>query len=162
MLKYSIKILIPTLLFLLSKTFAVAQNDSNQNLQNQAVSILYDNRIDLVYAALNNKTANFITSNNTSNHKLLNGNIHAARGFRVLIYAGTDRNKANNIKADFMRRYPGNRVYMTYSMPQFKIKVGDFANRQDANNLYRALMNQYSPCMIVPDIVEINTFQKND
>lgn len=90
------------------------------------------------------------------------GSIHSGRGFRVLIYAGTDRSKANATKADFMRRHPGTRIYMTYALPQFRIKVGDFTNRQDANELYRQLTSVYSPCMIVPDIVEINTVRKNE
>lgn len=90
------------------------------------------------------------------------GSIHSARGFRVQIYSGTDRNKANATKADFMRRYPGFRVYMTYSLPQYRIKVGDYTSRQEAGEFYRQLNGLYSPCMVVPDIVEINTFRKND
>jgi hypothetical protein len=88
--------------------------------------------------------------------------IHSGKGFRVMIYSGTDRTKANAVKADFMRRYPGTRVYMTYSLPQYRIKVGDYTSRQDATQFYRLLSSLYSPCMVVPDIVEINTFRKND
>jgi hypothetical protein len=90
------------------------------------------------------------------------GSIHSGRGYRVMIYSGTDRNKANAAKADFMRRYPGIRVYMTYSLPQYRIKVGDYTSRQEATQFYRQLSSLYSPCMVVPDIVEINTFRKND
>ena len=90
------------------------------------------------------------------------GSIHSGKGFRVMIYSGSDRSKANAVKADFMRRYPGTRVYMTYSLPQYRIKVGDYTSRQDATQFYRLLSSLYSPCMVVPDIVEINTFRKND
>jgi len=90
------------------------------------------------------------------------GSISSGKGFRVMIYSGTDRNKANAAKADFMRRYPGIRVYMTYSLPQYRIKVGDYATRAEAAAFYRELSSLYSPCMVVPDIVEINTFRKND
>lgn len=96
------------------------------------------------------------------NGKVVSGSIHSGRGFRILIYSGTDRNKANQTKADFMRKHPGKRVYMTYSLPQYKIKVGDYTTRQEAHELYRQLSGVYSPCMVVPDIVEINTFRKND
>ena len=98
----------------------------------------------------------------TINPNSISGSIHSGKGFRVLIYSGTDRLKANATKSDFMRRYPGVRIYMTYAVPQYKIKVGDFTSRQSANNLYNELSNQYSPCMIVPDIVEINTLKKHD
>lgn len=91
---------------------------------------------------------------------LPSGTIRTGKGFRVLIYSGADRIKANQTKVDFMTRYPGTRIYMTYSLPQYKVKVGDFANRQDAYMLYSELSEIYSPCMVVPDIVEINTFRK--
>lgn len=90
------------------------------------------------------------------------GAIHSGRGFRVQIYSGTDRNKATIVKADFMRRYPRVRTYMTYALPQYRIKVGDYTSRQEAQEFYRQINSIYSPCMVVPDIVEINTFRKND
>lgn len=92
----------------------------------------------------------------------VSGVIRSGRGYRVMIYSGTDRYKANSTKADFMRRYPGIRIYMTYALPQYRIKVGDFTSRQEAHELYRQLTGTYSPCMVVPDIIEINTFRKND
>jgi hypothetical protein len=101
----------------------------------------------------------------TSNSTSLGGRsgvIHSGRGFRVQIYSGTDRNKASIVKADFMRRYPRIRTYMTYALPQYRIKVGDYTSRQEAQEFYRQLNVIYSPCMVVPDIVEINTFRKND
>ena len=90
------------------------------------------------------------------------GSIHYGRGFRVQIYCGTDRNKANAVKADFMRRYPRTRTYMTYILPQYRVKVGDYATRQEAQQFYNQLTSIYSPCMVVGEIVEINTFRKNE
>jgi len=90
------------------------------------------------------------------------GTIRYTHGFRVQIYCGTDRNKANAVKTDFMRRYPRIRAYMTYILPQYRIKVGDYATRQEAQQFYNQLTSVYSPCMVVSDIVEINTFRKNE
>jgi hypothetical protein len=88
------------------------------------------------------------------------GSIYVTHGFRVQIYSGGDRLKATQIKVDFMRRFPGVRTYMSYIQPQFRVKVGDYRSRAEAAVMYRSLNNIY-PCMIVPDLVEINTF-KND
>ncbi len=88
------------------------------------------------------------------------GSIYVTHGFRVQIYSGGDRLKATQAKVDFMRRFPGVRTYMSYIQPQFRVKVGDYRSRTEAAVMYRALNNIY-PCIIVPDIVEINTF-KND
>jgi hypothetical protein len=124
------------------------------NAPKNGVQLFSDYRL----AILNSykEPAKVITNNSVS------GSIHSGKGFRVLIYSGTDRFKANATKSDFMRRHPGMRIYMTYALPQYKIKVGDFTSRQAATNLYTELSSQYSPCMIVPDIVEINTLKKHD
>jgi hypothetical protein len=109
------------------------------------VVIYADERLDILLAKKETKNAQ--------------GYIGAMRGYRVQIYSGTDRNKANQAKVNFMRRFPDIRVYMTYIMPQFRVKVGDFSAREDAAMLYRQLNPLYSPCMIVPDIVEVNTYK---
>ncbi|XZF16440.1 SPOR domain-containing protein [Chitinophagaceae bacterium MMS25-I14] len=83
--------------------------------------------------------------------------IRSSRGFRVQIYNGNDRNSATQIKLDFMRRFPGVRTYMTYVQPQFLVKVGNYHTRAEAQKMYKQVSQLYNPCMIVPDIVEINT-----
>lgn len=102
------------------------------------------------------------SDNNPGKSKGISGSIHSGKGFRVLIYSGIDRAKANNVKSDFMRRHPGIRVYMSYALPQYRVKVGDYTTRKEANDFYRQLNSFYSPCMVVPDIIEVNTFKKND
>src|ERR1043165_2407267 len=64
------------------------------------------------------------------------GGIYSGRGYRVQIYSGNDRNKATKVKIDFMRRFPDVRTYMTYVAPQFRVKVGDFRSRGEAQELY--------------------------
>ena len=132
--------------FCFSPTVNFGQNiDSN----NKAVALFSETKKQPIAIAANNS-------------KIQSGSIRSTKGYRVIIYSGIDRTKANSAKADFMRRNPGVRVYMTYALPQYKIKVGNFNTRKDADELYRQLSGIYSPCMVVPDIVEINTFHKND
>ncbi|MBA3830043.1 MAG: SPOR domain-containing protein [Taibaiella sp.] len=92
---------------------------------------------------------------------VITGSIYSGHGFRVQIYSGNERAKAINVKLDFMRRFPGVRTYMSYHSPQFRVKVGDYKSRAEAANMYREVNELYNPCMIVPDIVVINTF-RND
>jgi hypothetical protein len=132
----------------------------NMDSNNKAVALFCDPRIHIVSSFSETKKQQPITLAN--NAKIQSGSIRSTKGYRVIIYSGIDRGKANNTKADFMRRNPGVRVYMTYALPQYKIKVGNFSTRKDADELYRQLSGLYSPCMVVPDIVEINTFHKND
>lgn len=85
------------------------------------------------------------------------GVIRSGQGFRVQIYNGNDRVKANQVRVDFIRRFPGIRTYLTYVQPQFRVKIGDFRTRADAQKMYDEISTVYTPCMIVPDIVVINT-----
>lgn len=84
--------------------------------------------------------------------------VYSGKGFRVQIYNGPDRAKATDIKNEFMRRNPGVRTYLTYVSPSFRVKVGNYRNRSDAEGMYREARSTYTPCMIVPDIITISTF----
>lgn len=89
------------------------------------------------------------------------GVIRSGRGYRVQIYAGNDRAKANQTKIDFMRRFPGMRAYLSYVQPQFRVKVGDYRTREEAREMYQKVNTLYNPCMIVPDLIVINTLQND-
>ena len=90
------------------------------------------------------------------------GIIRSGRGFRVQIYSGSDRAKATQTKIDFLRRFPGVRSYLSYIAPTFRVKVGDFRSRAEAQRMYSDVSHIFTPCMIVPDIIEINTFHGHD
>lgn len=86
--------------------------------------------------------------------------IGKVRGFRVQIYNGNDRKKGTQAKLDFMRAFPGIRSYMVYNNPQFRVRVGDFRSRKEAMGLYNKVSAKFNPCMIVPDVVNVNTVRK--
>jgi hypothetical protein len=113
------------------------------------VIIHADSRLDIVLAALKPKASSGSRA----------GVIRSGRGFRVQIYNGNDRIKATQTKVDFMRRFPSVRTYMTYIQPQYRVKAGDFKTRAEARKLYEQLSTLYSPVMIVPDIIVINTLR---
>ena len=87
------------------------------------------------------------------------GVIRSGRGYRVQIYNGNDRTKATQIKVDFMRRFPGVRTYLSYVQPQFRLKVGDYKTRGEAQAMLQAVRSLYVPSMIVSDIIVINTLK---
>ena len=87
------------------------------------------------------------------------GVIRSGKGFRIQIYNGNDRAAATKTKIDFIRRFPGTRSYMNYLAPTFRVRVGDFRSRGDAQKFYNDVSDFFTPCMIVPDIIEINTLR---
>lgn len=123
----------------------VEMNDYDTNTEYVSGVVLHaDPRLDI------------ITKNQKSSAPIT-GYITSGRGFRVQIYGGNDRVKAMSIKNDFMRRFPAVKTYLTYVQPQFRVKVGDFKTRAEAQSLYEETSAIYTPCMIVPDIVKIKS-----
>jgi len=74
--------------------------------------------------------------------------------FRVQIYFGSGRSgrsRAQNIKNDFETNHPGIPVVITFEEPYFKVKVGDFDKKIDAERLKMQLIEDYSQIFIVED-----------
>lgn len=56
-------------------------------------------------------------------------------GFRVQVISTNKRNEATEMKAKVMQLYPDYRTYLDYQAPYFKVRVGDFKNRDEAADL---------------------------
>lgn len=130
---------------------AIVVKAQQENDDTTGVIIHADSRLAILTASFRPKTLN--TSGTRS------GMIRSGRGYRVQIYNGNDRNKASAIKVDFIRRFPDIRTYMSYIQPQFRVKVGDFRTRGEAQKFVEQINHLYSPVMVVPDIIVINTFK---
>lgn len=85
--------------------------------------------------------------------------LYHGKGFRVQVYSGVDREKAQSIKADLMRRFPGVHTYMTFVAPSYRIKMGDYRSRALAEAMLKQVNTIYPPCMIVPDEITITGYQ---
>lgn len=84
-------------------------------------------------------------------HKDVNQQVSIYDGFRIQIFSGNNRNNAEELKADFFKRFPNIGSYLIYQQPYFKLRVGDFRNRFEAQQLYFQLMEAYGQAIIVPD-----------
>jgi SPOR domain len=87
--------------------------------------------------------------------KVVTGSITQRQGFRVQIYNGADRNLAMKIKTEFNRAYPATRSYMNYSVPNFKIKVGDFETKKEAGAFLKRIQAIVPQAFLVPDVVTV-------
>lgn len=66
------------------------------------------------------------------------------KGFRVQIYSGSSRGEAQAVQSQFKSLHPEMEAYMIYHEPNYRVKVGDFTSRSEANNYMRILRGQYS------------------
>lgn len=72
------------------------------------------------------------------------------KGYRIQIYFGGNRKKARRIKTRFLRNHPQKRAYTVYQQPNFKIRVGNFRNKLEAQKLYHKLNKRFKTVFIVP------------
>lgn len=73
------------------------------------------------------------------------------KGFRVQIYSGSNRTEAQAIQARFKSLHPEMDAYMAYHEPNFRVKVGDFTSRAEANNYMRILRSQYNNVFVLQE-----------
>jgi hypothetical protein len=92
------------------------------------------------------------------------GNYYGMSGFRIQIYASSNRNardESNKARADFINKFPDIVSYPVYQHPgYFKIRVGDFRTRTEATKLFLIISKEFPDSYIVPDIIhfpDLNT-----
>lgn len=77
------------------------------------------------------------------------------RGYRVQIYFGGDKAKANEMKSKFLARYAGDmKAYEVYEVPHFKIRVGNFRTRLEAYAFLKKIRIEFPSAYIVDSEIE--------
>lgn len=77
------------------------------------------------------------------------------KGFRVQVLSTRDRVKAMNTKADLLTRYPEEKTYALYQSPYFKVRIGNFIKKEDADAFRKSISRLYPEgVFVVPDVVD--------
>jgi hypothetical protein len=85
-----------------------------------------------------------------------NKNIKYAQGYRILAYTGNDRKKAFDLRKTIVNQLPEERDYLTYVQPTFKLKIGDFYSRMEANEVLQQIRSITPNASIIQDQVNVN------
>lgn len=88
-------------------------------------------------------------------HVALNISKMTMPGFRVQLFTGNQRTRANDIRSEFMLSKPMIATYLIYQQPNFKVRVGDFKTRLEAQKLLNEIQIQYPAAFIVKDEVKL-------
>lgn len=134
---FRLLIIVPLLLWISEIS---AQTDS-------AISIAVnkDPRIDLLV----NKQIeiNEITTRNSR---------RSAAGYRILVISSNDRNKVIEAKTKMVREFPELKAYMMYQSPFFRLKVGNFKERPEAEEYLSQIQRIYpTGVYVVTDTIEV-------
>lgn len=88
-------------------------------------------------------------------HKKVNASKMSMPGFRIQLYFGNERMKAQEIKSSFLQKHPTATAYMVYHQPNFKVRVGDFRTRLEAAGFLKLISEDFKTSFIVPDDVKL-------
>ena len=110
----------------------------------QGVTIHKDPRLDLL-----------ISKQVELNKEVYKENNKTGSGFRVLVINTNDRNKAMDVKSKMMSEFPEHKTYLVYQSPYFKIQIGNFRERKEAETLRKKIISFYpTGVIVVPAMVE--------
>ena len=94
-----------------------------------------------------------------NNHRSRNENRKQVRGWRIRVYMGSGRNardEANTVKLKIRNRYAGVEPHLVHHSPYFKVLVGDFRTRIEAESFRKKLKREYPNCYVVESEVLIS------
>ena len=77
-------------------------------------------------------------------------------GFTIQIYAGLKREDALNAKKNLSSSLPQLNSEVEYSQPSFRVKVGKYYTRIDAQRDYVAVKKYFPTAIVIPDKVAIH------
>jgi hypothetical protein len=102
-----------------------------------------------------------IIKQDISMHKLidrhieLNATVKRVQGWRIQLYSNSERNDVMVIKSEFLTQYPSTKTYLTYQQPYFKLRIGDFADKNEAYQFMTEINDKFKGIFLVPDVVNI-------
>jgi hypothetical protein len=132
--------------FALFVFFILSQNIQAQRVQDTLANgavIVKDARYDLLSAKkaeINKKAAE---------------SKKPTKGFRIQVLNTTDRTQALNAKSKLLSLYPDHKTYLMYQAPYFKLRIGNFEDRKEADALKKEL-NRLFPTgvFVIPSEIE--------
>lgn len=84
------------------------------------------------------------------------------KGYRIQVLNTTDRNQALTAKSKLLSVYPEHKTYLMYQAPYFKIRIGNFVEKNDAENLKKELTKMFpAGVFIIPSEIEVKA-EKED
>ena len=138
---YAHKILISslTILFMVIPVYRGFSQDNNSPKGD--IQIVQDDKINLL----------------VSKHIQINQNRRGIDGYRIQIFFDSGNNskiKAQSVYEGFKARYPDVGAYLSFKSPNYKVRVGDFRTRLDAQRFLNQVIAEYPNAWIIAD--EIN------
>ncbi|TDW99160.1 sporulation related protein [Dinghuibacter silviterrae] len=77
-----------------------------------------------------------------------------SHGFRIQVLNTTDRSEAITTKTRLLQLFPQEKVYLLYQEPYFKVRLGNFRDREEADAGLQQLNKQFPGSFVIPSAIE--------
>jgi hypothetical protein len=113
-------------------------------VQSQTITVVKDPRLDML-----------LRKQTELNKEVDKINNKTGPGYRIMVVNTNDRTKALEVKSRMMSDFPDEKSYLIYQSPYFKILIGNFRTRQEAEPFQKKILEIYpTGVIIVPATVE--------
>lgn len=76
-------------------------------------------------------------------------------GFRVQVLSSLDRQVTYSEQTKFKSRYPKINTYISYTQPNYRLRVGDFRTRLEAEKFMDELRSYYTSLFIFSEMITL-------
>ena len=142
--------IINTLIVFFCCTNLFAQKINDTTINGTAV-LIKDPRIDI----LGKKMAEYNKSLATVTYT--NG-LTSAKGYRLMVVSTNDRPYAMKIRAQLYQMFPDQKQYMSFQMPNIKIKFGNFLEKAEAERVRKLILGTKlvtTNIYLLPETIEV-------
>tara|TARA_B100000989_G_scaffold278321_1_gene240015 strand:- start:31 stop:417 length:387 start_codon:yes stop_codon:yes gene_type:complete len=88
--------------------------------------------------------------------KKINLSQSGIQAFRIQIAFASTKNEINTMKLNFMKKFPNVPIYLSYSAPYYKLRVGNFRTKFEAEKSKSKLIKNYPGSYIVSEYIKLN------
>ena len=127
------------ILLLLSFSSVLAQQSPGNSGE---IKIVQDEKVDLL----------------VSKHIQINQNRSGIDGYRIQIFfdSGTNsKTRAQSIFDSFKNKNPETDAYLTFKAPNYKVRVGDFRTKLDAQRFLNSIIGEYPNAWVIEDMINL-------
>lgn len=132
-----------SLFFLIVPVLSINMAYSQDTLKAPStVQVIQDDRVDLL----------------VTKHILINQKQEGIQGYRIQIFFDSGTNskiRAQAIYDAFRERYPGTGAYLTFKAPNYKVRVGDFRTKIDAQRFLNEIIIEYPNAWIITEKINL-------
>ncbi len=76
------------------------------------------------------------------------------QGYRIQVFSGNNRNEYEQARGYILQHFPTLETYVSYSQPTYRLKVGDFLTKADAEKYLSSLVGRFVGAKVIYDNID--------